>query len=453
MFKFLKKILNSIPEFPGVSLFRKQEEFVDLKNSNKNLLKRRLLGRMLLFIVLLFLIFLFQVNLYIQQSNHEIKQLKGIEPYTTTEYATDKLKRRYTILVLGKEDRNRADTIILCHVFLDTGKVHLLSLPRDTRVPLLKDGEVILDKLNHTYRWGGLAMLKDSLTRFLHIKIDHSIVVDLKLFKKIIDTLGGVKLEVLRDLYYVDKAGGLTIDIKKGLQILNGKNAEGYVRYRADGLGDLGRIKRQRKFIHAFEQRLRDLFSFRWKNIAFIGRLPHFFVSLFKDVETDLNADLVFKLLLRFRDMKKGSLQHKTLKGEGLYLHVKNYKKKISFYVSSRLDKIKSYSWFMESRDIPKELLDPLSDSAYFVPSKSQKQNKSSSPSLVSSSVNKRDIPNKNLENLKSIKVQVVKTKPISIIRQSVAKSLPTTPFSGSTILTPSATSMIKVTSNIEVKK
>ncbi|PCJ17572.1 MAG: hypothetical protein COB02_13180 [Candidatus Cloacimonadota bacterium] len=387
MKNWLKKILDSIPEFPGVSLLKKQEDFVDLKTTNSTPYRRKLLGRMLLFIVLLLVIFLFQINIYMTQTNLELQQVNGIKPYSIEEYATDKLQKRYTILVLGKEDRNRADTIILCHVFLDTGKIHLLSLPRDTRVPIFRNDELVLDKLNHTFRWGGLRMLKDSLTRFLQIKIDYSVVVDLKLFKKIIDTLGGVKLDVLNDLNYTDKAGGLTINIKKGLQVLDGENAEGYVRYRADGHGDLGRIKRQRKFIMAFEARLRNLFSFRWKNIAFMGRLPKFIVSLLKDVETDLSADLMFKLLLRFRNMKKQSIIHKTLKGEGLYLHVKNYKKKISFYVSSRADKIASYSWFLETEDIPNEILNPLSNIVYNSQKKSNLTSKSQSKLILTSKV------------------------------------------------------------------
>ncbi|MCO4781028.1 MAG: LCP family protein [Candidatus Cloacimonetes bacterium] len=362
MGKFFKKILDCIPEFPGIALFKKQDDFVDLKDNNIGARKRKILGRFLFLVCIAIVVFLFQVNLYIANSKLEIKKIKGAKAYATKEYATDKLKKRYTILVLGKENKNRADTIILCHVFLDSGKIHLLSMPRDTRVPILKDGDLILDKLNHTFRWGGLTMLKDSLTRFFHIKIDHSIVVDLKLFRKIIDTLGGVKVDVLKDMYYQDKADGLIIDIKKGSQYLTGKNAEGYVRFRADGMGDLGRIKRQKKFILSFEERLRDLFSFKWKNIAFIGRLPKFFVSLLKDVETDLSADLVFKLLLRFRDMKKGALKHGTLKGEGLYLHVKNYKKKINFFVSSRKDKIASYSWLFQTNEIPQAILDPLND-------------------------------------------------------------------------------------------
>lgn len=381
---FLKKILNCIPEFPGISWFRKQDDFVDLKNSNTAGRKKKLLGRLLLLVCLLVVVFLFQINLYISNSKFEIKQVKGVEPYSTQEYSTDKLKKRYTILVLGKENKNRADTIILCHIFLDTGKVHLMSLPRDTRVPIFRNNEIVLDKLNHTFRWGGLAMLKDSLTRFLHINIDHSIVVDLKLFRKIIDTLGGVEVDVLKDMYYEDKADSLTIDIKKGKQYLSGKNAEGYVRFRADGMGDLGRIKRQKKFILSFEQRLRDLFSFRWKNIAFIGRLPKFFVSLLKDVETDLTSDLVFKLLLRFRDMKTGALKHGTLKGEGLYLHVKNYKKKISFFVSSRKDKIASYSWLFQTNNIPKEILDPLNDPSYMAQSSVTSSLKTSQTTTVS---------------------------------------------------------------------
>src|SRR5690606_16614015 len=96
------------------------------------------------------------------------------------------------------------------------GSVRLLSFPRDTRVLTVHNEHQVLDKISHAFRWGGLDLVKHSTQEFLRVPIDHTVVIDLVLFRKIIDTIGGVEVDVEKDLKYVDKAGGLTIDIDKG---------------------------------------------------------------------------------------------------------------------------------------------------------------------------------------------------------------------------------------------
>ena len=104
-------------------------------------------------------------------------------------------------------------------------------------------------------------MTVKTVSEFLGVRIDYYIETDFAGFSKIIDTLGGVEINVEKDMQYTDVAGGLYIDIKAGPQVLDGKTALEYVRYR-DYLGDValvdpnyeiygGRVERQRKFILA----------------------------------------------------------------------------------------------------------------------------------------------------------------------------------------------------------
>ena len=104
-------------------------------------------------------------------------------------------------------------------------------------------------------------MTVKTVENFLGVDIDYYIETDFAGFSRIIDTLGGVEIDVDTDMFYVDTAQDLYIDIKAGRQVLDGETALQYVRYR-DRLGDValvnphyevydGRVERQRKFLMA----------------------------------------------------------------------------------------------------------------------------------------------------------------------------------------------------------
>lgn len=346
---FISKILDYIPDFPGVQILTGNREFVDLRKNNQGVRNRKIIGRLLFGITALSAILMFQLYQLANKAKSEVRIIQGKKIWVSNSGTKhpESMKRRYTVLVLGKESENRADTIILLHFMIDLGRIHILSFPRDTRVPLMHEGRKQMEKISHAYRWGGIDMILDSMNELYKVPVDHTITIDLSLFRRIIDTIGGVKIDVEENLKYQDKSAGLIIDLKAGLQVLDGLNAEGYVRYRADGLGDLGRIERQQKFIRAFVQRLKELKQLRWENLKVIGRLPGFVLGLYEDIDTDMSSDLFLKLMAGFSKVERKDISFKTLPGQGEYIMDFSKGKKINYYISSEAELNQSRKWFL----------------------------------------------------------------------------------------------------------
>lgn len=148
----------------------------------------------------------------------------------------------------GKKTRGRSDTLMVASFDPKTGEISLLSIPRDTRVEI--PGRKYKEKINHAFAYGGVELTLRTVRQFLGIPIRYYVQIDTSGFRKLVDTIGGVSLEVEKDMKYTDKAGGLYIDLDPGFQTLNGEQAEGYVRYRKSD-SDFARTERQQKFIAA----------------------------------------------------------------------------------------------------------------------------------------------------------------------------------------------------------
>lgn len=174
------------------------------------------------------------------------KGLDNLEP-------EERLNVKKNIVVLGVDERaeehdvGRSDTLFV--VMFDTNKkaASLLSIPRDTRVPIQGYG---WDKINHAYAYGGRELTQKTVEELLGLKINNYVMVDFNGFKGLVDAIGGVDIDVEKDMYYYDDWDGFKIDLKKGRQHLDGKTAIQYVRYR-DEEGDIGRIRRQQHFLLA----------------------------------------------------------------------------------------------------------------------------------------------------------------------------------------------------------
>lgn len=179
---------------------------------------------------------------------------KGIDNLSPNE----RLNLKRNIIVLGVDERTedndvgRSDTLFV--VMFDTDKkvASLLSIPRDTRVRIHNYG---WDKINHAYAYGGRELTQKTTEELLGLKINNYVMVDFKGFQGLVDAIGGVDINVEKDMYYYDEWDGFKIDIKKGMQHLDGKSAIQYVRYR-DEEGDIGRIRRQQHFLMAVYERI-----------------------------------------------------------------------------------------------------------------------------------------------------------------------------------------------------
>jgi LCP family protein required for cell wall assembly len=140
---------------------------------------------------------------------------------------------------------SRTDSIILVHVPSGSGKPALISLPRDSYVPIPGHGR---NKINASFSIGGPKLLVQTIEQVTGIRIDGYVEIGFGGFASVVDSVGGVDICVPRNM----KDAYAGIDLKAGCQTLDGKNALGYVRARySDPLGDIGRVARQRQFLSA----------------------------------------------------------------------------------------------------------------------------------------------------------------------------------------------------------
>lgn len=145
----------------------------------------------------------------------------------------------------GKAEGRRTDSIMLVHIPSGGGKSAIISIPRDSYMPIPGNGS---NKVNAAYSIGGPQLLVETLEQTTGLRIDGYLEIGFGGFASVVDSLGGVDICVPFDMDD-EKAH---INLKKGCQTLDGKNALGFVRARySDPRGDIGRAERQRQFLAA----------------------------------------------------------------------------------------------------------------------------------------------------------------------------------------------------------
>ncbi len=125
--------------------------------------------------------------------------------------------------------------------------------------------------------------------------------------KNLVDVLGGVEIDIEKNMRYVDRRGGLYIDLKKGYRHLDGDKALQYVRFRHDRLGDLSRIERQQKFLRAVARRITA--PENWT------KLPEAVDEIMKSVETNMTARDLLTLAKLAGEIPEGSIRMAVLPG------------------------------------------------------------------------------------------------------------------------------------------
>jgi len=144
------------------------------------------------------------------------------------------------------EGRGLADTVIAVVVWPRSGEIAALSIPRDSRVYIPGVGS---RRINEAHSFGGLPLMIETVELLLGFPFDYYVEVNVPGLVELVDAMGGIDMEVEKRMYYRDRAQNLVIDLQPGRQHLNGRQAVGYIRFRHDAQGDLGRIERQHKFL------------------------------------------------------------------------------------------------------------------------------------------------------------------------------------------------------------
>lgn len=245
--------------------------------------------------------------------------------------------QRYNVLVMGlDDDRLRSDTMMLVSVDPENRKIGVLSIPRDTRTLLAGKGTI--EKINGAYAYGvndkrfpgNLRALK-TVEDLLDIKVHYTVVVDMAAFRRIINEVGGVWVDIPFDMDYDDPEQNLSIKFKAGRQKLDGQKALEYVRFRAnnDGTGypdaDLGRIRAQQAFMRsALDEALKP---------ANILRLTLQADSIAKYVETTFEPARIGSLAALAKGIRKDDVEFATLPGVDAYLYDPLYGKHLSYFI------------------------------------------------------------------------------------------------------------------------
>ncbi|MET7380527.1 LCP family protein [Streptomyces sp. NPDC005526] len=166
-------------------------------------------------------------------------------------------RRKYR---LGGQPCHCTDTMMIVHLSEDRERASVVSLPRDSfaEIPAHVDQNTGRRhgahpvKLNAAYAEGGPNLTVRTVEEMTRLKIDHYLEVDFTTFMRTVDVLGGVRMctaEPLKDAY-------TGLDLPAGTHTLNGGQALQYVRSRhVDGASDLGRMKRQQRFLAALIER------------------------------------------------------------------------------------------------------------------------------------------------------------------------------------------------------
>jgi len=213
------------------------------------------------------------------------------------------------VLLLGIDRRGgtgwgyRTDTIIIARVDPINNTAAMLSIPRDLQLPIPGNGEDRVNTANvygykYNYPGGGPALLKRTIEANFGIPIDYYVLVDFDGFTKVIDTLGGIDINVphtLHDTMFPDPKPGdpyayKTVHFDAGWQHMNGKRALTYARSRMS-TSDFDRASRQQQILRAILEKALNLGVL---NLA--AKLPSLLATTGNMTRTDMTVDEMIQL-------------------------------------------------------------------------------------------------------------------------------------------------------------
>lgn len=254
------------------------------KKNSKNKKKHRILKTFLVIILILIALIGGFVGYSVYKNGWGVKSLIQ----TAMGQSEKKLQNLepFTVLLLGvSEDISSklSDTIIVASYNPKTQKATLLSIPRDTFIGTNKNKANSYDKINALYQKNPEKTL-NAVNKITGLNIKYYAVISNNALVEVVDTIGGVEFDVPMDMNYDDSSQKLSIHLKKGMQKLNGEQAEGLVRFRHNnnntsypssyGDNDLGRMRTQREFLKEVAKQ-----TIKLKNITKIGS----FVDILKE--------------------------------------------------------------------------------------------------------------------------------------------------------------------------
>ena len=237
------------------------------------------------------------------------------------------------VLIMGvSEDISTplTDTIMVAGYNPGTQKAFILSIPRDTFIGENQASAKASQKINAQYKKGTDVSIKE-VEELLGLEIDNYVVIKTSMLVDIVDTIGGVDFDVPIDMEYDDPTQDLHINLKAGMQRINGDKAEQLLRFRHNNDGssysykygdnDFGRMRTQREFIKATATQV--------LNIKNVGKINDLIEDISSNLETDLPTEEMLKYVPSLISFNTDDLVMEQLQGETRTLN------KISFFLAS----------------------------------------------------------------------------------------------------------------------
>lgn len=238
---------------------------------------------------------------------------------------------RINLLLLGIDRRGgtgwayRTDTIMVATLDPDTRAAGILSIPRDLQLTIPGHGQ---DRINTANVYGSLrgdpdggpALLEATIEANFAIPIDGYLMVDFRAFEQIVDTLGGIEIEVptrLHDTRYPDPKpqdpfAYKTIHFEPGLQLMDGSKALEYARSRMS-TSDFDRAKRQQLVLLAIREKALSLNAIpRWPKLAAVA---------IDSIRTDLETYELLALALSAARLDTSKLKQVVLEHPLVFSH------------------------------------------------------------------------------------------------------------------------------------
>jgi len=253
-------------------------------------------------------------------------------------------KERVNILLLGGDDRGvnknerpRSDTMMLLSIDPVTKKAAMMSILRDLYVKIPGKGE---NRINAALAFGGPNLAMKTVSDLLDMPIQYYMYTDFQGFIALVDALGGITIDVEKDMKWTDSADKHVYDInlKKGVQEMDGKTALQYVRFRHDNLHNIGRAERQRKFMTAVFDKM--------KSFGSIVKLPTILNKMEPYIESNIQPGEMTKLAMLGVSLDRSQLASVQIPPNFLYTDrmisgmavVTSDKKKLQKYVGDVLE-------------------------------------------------------------------------------------------------------------------
>jgi LCP family protein required for cell wall assembly len=228
-------------------------------------------------------------------------------------------RHRVTILLLGnalaiignQDDKNpyvrdRTDTMMLVSINPNTDQMGVLSIPRDSLVDIPHVG---LTKINEANYFGGPKLAVKLVEETLHVPVDYYAETTMWNFEKIINSIGGLEVDVTQPMHYGGTGNPIDINLNPGVQHLDGQQVLEYVRFRSEPLGDISRIEQQQYIVKLILKKL--------LTPQYITRLPEVVNELRRDiVYTNLSEQQELSLALLASHLNLSTIRFATLPGK-----------------------------------------------------------------------------------------------------------------------------------------